>query len=135
MAMNLSEFCTCMTNDNVSNCPWSLQKVITTSISEDTDKEEECQDSKVTEDRTTRTYTMAVVSQHCDVTSCWIVLWDKVYDITKFLSQVNHRNMHYMTGIIKSMYLFKISLSRLSCFTLGPLLKRSKYYKLKSKSL
>ena len=35
-----------------------------------------------------RTYTMADVSQHFDMTSCWIVIDDGVYDVTEFLSKV-----------------------------------------------
>lgn len=30
-------------------------------------------------------YTMNEVAEHCDVNSCWIVLWDKVYDVTDLL--------------------------------------------------
>ncbi|KAL4234975.1 hypothetical protein ACF0H5_006616 [Mactra antiquata] len=32
-------------------------------------------------------YSMADVSEHCDGTSCWIVVSDKIYDVTEFLSK------------------------------------------------
>lgn len=35
-----------------------------------------------------RMYRMEEVSGHWDLQSCWIVLSDKVYDITSFVSQV-----------------------------------------------
>ena len=34
-------------------------------------------------------YTMADVSDHCELCDCWIVLWDKVYDITEFIKEVS----------------------------------------------
>ena len=34
-------------------------------------------------------YSMTRVSDHCDVNACWIVLWDKVYDVTEFVKDVS----------------------------------------------
>ena len=34
-------------------------------------------------------YSMAEVSNHCDFNDCWIVLWDKVYDVTEFIKEVS----------------------------------------------
>ena len=34
-------------------------------------------------------YSMTQVSDHCDVNACWIVLWDKVYDVTEFVKDVS----------------------------------------------
>lgn len=36
-----------------------------------------------------KTYTLVEVSQNNDGKSCWIVVHDKVYDITKFLEEVS----------------------------------------------
>ena len=33
-------------------------------------------------------YTLEEVSDHCDPESCWVVLWDHVYDVTKFVREV-----------------------------------------------
>ena len=35
----------------------------------------------------TNKYTQRDVADHSDVTSCWIIVYDKVYDVTKFLSE------------------------------------------------
>ena len=35
-----------------------------------------------------RYLTSEEVSRHADVTSCWVALSDKVYDVTNFLSEV-----------------------------------------------
>ena len=35
-----------------------------------------------------RAYTMKEVSFHCDYQSCWVVIMDKVYDVTKFIPEV-----------------------------------------------
>ena len=35
------------------------------------------------------TYSRHDVRQHCDDTSCWIIVDDKVYDVTKFLAEVS----------------------------------------------
>ncbi|KAK6185026.1 hypothetical protein SNE40_007353 [Patella caerulea] len=32
-------------------------------------------------------FSLDEVSEHCDETSCWLVIEDKVYDVTKFLSK------------------------------------------------
>ncbi|KAL8564637.1 hypothetical protein ACOMHN_032193 [Nucella lapillus] len=34
-----------------------------------------------------RTYTRNDVAEHCDVTDCWIIVEEKVYDVTKFLEE------------------------------------------------
>lgn len=34
-------------------------------------------------------YTRSEVRQHCHVASCWIIVDDEVYDVTKFLLQVS----------------------------------------------
>ena len=34
-------------------------------------------------------YSMTEVSDHCDLRACWIVLWDKVYDVTEFVKEVS----------------------------------------------
>lgn len=33
-------------------------------------------------------YTMSQVSDHCEFSDCWVVIFDRVYDITDFLNQV-----------------------------------------------
>lgn len=35
----------------------------------------------------TNKYTQRDVADHSDITSCWIIVYDKVYDVTKFLSE------------------------------------------------
>ncbi|XP_023242611.1 cytochrome b5-like [Centruroides sculpturatus] len=32
-------------------------------------------------------YTLAEVRQHCEAHDCWIIIYDKIYDVTHFLSQ------------------------------------------------
>ena len=34
-------------------------------------------------------FTMSDVSDHCELSDCWIVLWDKVYDLTEFVREVS----------------------------------------------
>ena len=36
-----------------------------------------------------RVFTLEEVSYHADMSSCWIVIKDKVYDLTNFLDEVN----------------------------------------------
>jgi L-lactate dehydrogenase (cytochrome) len=40
-------------------------------------------------DATARTYTLADVAEHNKNESCWIVIHDKVYDVSKFLHEVS----------------------------------------------
>ncbi len=40
----------------------------------------------------TKTITKEELQQHKDGKSCWIAVHDKVYDITKFLEEVNKSN-------------------------------------------
>ena len=40
------------------------------------------------EDTCSLKYTMQEVSNHCDPDSCWIILWDHVYDVTSFIREV-----------------------------------------------
>ena len=35
-------------------------------------------------------YTLEDVKQHKTAKSCWIIIHDKVYDVTKFLNEVIH---------------------------------------------
>lgn len=37
------------------------------------------------------------MSKHCSYDDCWIVIYDKVYDITKFISSVSS----YIVGIME----------------------------------
>jgi len=37
----------------------------------------------------TPTYTRHDVMHHCDASSCWIIVEDKVYDVTRFLAEVS----------------------------------------------
>lgn len=37
------------------------------------------------------------MSKHCSYDDCWIVIYDKVYDITKFISSVSS----YIIGIME----------------------------------
>ena len=43
-------------------------------------------DRKVLPEKTV--YTLEDVSNHCEPHSCWIVLWDHVYDVTNFIREV-----------------------------------------------
>lgn len=38
-----------------------------------------------------RQFTLDDVSYHSDASSCWIVIADKVYDVTKFLHTVQYK--------------------------------------------
>lgn len=35
-------------------------------------------------------YTLEEVAKHCMRTSCWIVIHDRVYDVTNFLDEVRN---------------------------------------------
>ena len=35
------------------------------------------------------TFTRQDVRHHCDASSCWIIVEDKVYDVTRFLAEVS----------------------------------------------
>lgn len=37
-----------------------------------------------------KTYTLAEVKGHNKKTDLWVIIHDKVYDVTKFLSEVSH---------------------------------------------
>ena len=37
-----------------------------------------------------RIYSLAEVNEHNTLESCWTVIHNKVYDVTKFLDEVNH---------------------------------------------
>ena len=39
-----------------------------------------------------RVYSLEEVSYHCDISSCWIVIMDRVYDLTNFVHEVNWMN-------------------------------------------
>ena len=43
-----------------------------------------------------KTYTLDEVSQNNDGKSCWIVVHDKVYDVTKFLEEVRDRSLLFL---------------------------------------
>ena len=39
-------------------------------------------------------YTMAEVQEHRDVTDAWMVIYDKVYDVTEFLEEVHSLSLY-----------------------------------------
>lgn len=40
---------------------------------------------------TPKTYTLADVSSHSSASDCWVIVHDKVYDITKFIASGQHK--------------------------------------------
>ncbi|XP_060077085.1 cytochrome b5-like [Ylistrum balloti] len=38
-------------------------------------------------DASTSLYSLSEVADHCDIQSCWIVIHDKVYDVTQFIHE------------------------------------------------
>jgi cytochrome b involved in lipid metabolism len=55
-------------------------------------------------------YTLSEVSEHCHLNDCWIVVYDRVYDVTDFLYEVSDRfRVSYKKVIpFKSKIYFKI---------------------------
>lgn len=49
---------------------------------------EESKDEQIS-NTTTKVYTLAEIAEHKTTDSCWIVIHDKVYDVTKFLDEVS----------------------------------------------
>ena len=39
--------------------------------------------------RSLQQYTLAQVAEHCHFNDCWLVVYDKVYDVTHFLREVS----------------------------------------------
>lgn len=49
---------------------------------------EENKDEQIS-NTSTKVYTLAEIAEHKTTDSCWIVVHDKVYDVTKFLDEVS----------------------------------------------
>ena len=40
-------------------------------------------------------YTLGEVENHCSLGDCWIVIYDYIYDVTKFIHSVSHTEVKY----------------------------------------
>ncbi|XP_048731592.1 uncharacterized protein LOC125648577 [Ostrea edulis] len=50
-------------------------------------KHDVCRETRPNSQSDLREFSLADVSEHCDIRSCWIIISDKVYDVTNFIHE------------------------------------------------